>query len=74
MKKKIPHEIQLALDEYQKLCMEGCLRIPCKLCKHLTRIDDHRSTCKREILMDILWDKYSEEVKKIDDTMRGKAV
>ena len=74
MEQKIPHEIQLALDEYQKLCMEGCLVIPCKECRYLVRINEHRSTCKRERLMDMLWDNYRDEVRKIDDVVRGKAV
>lgn len=74
MEKKIPHEIQLALDEYQKLCMEGCLVIPCKECRYLVRINEDRSTCKRERLMAMLWDKYREEVKRIDAFVSGKAV
>lgn len=74
MEKKIPHEIQLALDEYQKLRMEGCLIIPCKKCKHLVHINEHISTCKREMLMDMLQNNYRDEVRRIDNMVRGKAV
>ena len=71
-KKRIPKSIQVALDEYRKLCLYGCLKIPCHRCKYLRRINEHYSTCKREELMAILWDKYKDEIDEIDAELRGK--
>ena len=68
--KKLPRSIEVALEEYRKLRLEGCLFIPCEKCRHLMELDEHHYTCKRIQLMKVLMPEYIEEVRKIDDETR----
>lgn len=71
-KDKLPKSIEVALQEYRELCLEGCLIIPCKKCRHLIQINEHLYTCKRQRLMDVLWTNYRQEVEEIDNELRKK--
>lgn len=69
---KLPHKVEVALQDYRTLRLEGCLIIPCKKCRHLIKLNDHRYTCKRIQLMRVLWPDYKQEVYKIDDELRKR--
>ncbi len=63
-------KIQMALEEYRKLCEYGCLQINCQKCEYMYKTPSKTFSCKREELMAILWPKYQDKVLKVEEQVR----